>query len=204
MSNFTDFEPLVADEEIELSFISNISELSSCQLIVIPGSKRVVEDLAWLRERGFESSLVSKKQKVVAICGGYEMMFERILDPLGIESGEKEVKGFGRIKGDVIFEAEKTVKKGSYKIFGHKIQGYEIHNAQAKNLATKKKNLYGTFLHGLFDNDGIRYEIFSQIDKNYQGYNFKEYKKQSIKNFASHIEKHVEIDFIVQNLHLGK
>ncbi|MBU1216560.1 cobyric acid synthase [bacterium] len=204
MSNFTDFEPLVADEEIELSFISNISELSSCQLIVIPGSKRVVEDLAWLRERGFESSLVSKKQKVVAICGGYEMMFERILDPLGIESGEKEVKGFGRIKGDVIFEAEKTVKKGLYKLFGHKIQGYEIHNAQAKNLATKKKNLYGTFLHGLFDNDGIRYEIFSQIDKNYQGYNFKEYKKQSIKNFAQHIEKHVDIDFIVQNLHLGK
>lgn len=200
MSNFTDFEPLVADSEIELSFISNLSEVSSCQLIVIPGSKRVVEDLAWLRERGFEKSLVSKKQKVVAICGGYEMLHERVLDPLCVESELKEVKGFGRIKGDVIFEAQKRVKKGSYKIFGHKIKGYEIHNAQAEHFALKKKNLYGTFLHGLFDNDAFRYEIFSQIDARYQGYNFTRYKTQSIQNFAKHIEKHVDIDFIIEQL----
>lgn len=200
MSNFTDFEPLVADSEIELSFISNVSELSSCQLIVIPGSKRVVEDLAWLRERGFTQSLSSKKQKVVAICGGYEMLHERILDPLGIESELAEVKGFGRIKGDVIFEAQKIVKKGSYKLFGHNVQGYEIHNGHAEKIAIKKKNLYATFVHGLFDNDAIRYEIFLQIDTNYQGYNFQKYKQQSIKNFAKHIEEHVDVDFIVQSL----
>ena len=53
ISNFTDFEPLVADREIELSFISSVSEVASCDLVVVPGSKRVVDDLAWLRERGF-------------------------------------------------------------------------------------------------------------------------------------------------------
>ena len=111
ISNFTDFEPLVADLEIELSFISNPSELSSCDLVVIPGSKRVVDDLTWLRKRGFENLLSSVEQKVVAICGGYEMMFEKIIDPKKIESEHKEVIGFGRLKGEITFQKEKNCKK---------------------------------------------------------------------------------------------
>jgi len=82
ISNFTDFEPLVVDKEVELSFISNAGDIHTCDFVVIPGSKRVIDDLEWLRERGFEKALSSQEQKVVAICGGYEMMFERIFDPL--------------------------------------------------------------------------------------------------------------------------
>jgi adenosylcobyric acid synthase len=111
ISNFTDFEPLIADKEIALSFISNIKDLSTCDLVVVPGSKRVIDDLAWLRERGFQKQLSSKKQKVVAICGGYEMMFDKILDPKGVESEKKEVLGFSRIKGDISFKRKKIVKK---------------------------------------------------------------------------------------------
>lgn len=200
ISNFTDFEPLVADSEIELSFISNPSEVSSCQLVVIPGSKRVVDDLAWLREHGFEEILSSKKQKVVAVCGGYEMMFERILDPDGVESTCQETKGFGRIKGDVVFKKEKIVKKGTYHLFHSIVEGYEIHNATAKYRAKKKKNLYATFIHGLFDSDELRHNIFSEIDERYKGYNFKEYKAKAIDDFAKHIQKHVDIEYIQKAL----
>lgn len=200
ISNFTDFEPLVADSEIELSFISNPSEVSSCQLVVIPGSKRVVDDLTWLRERGFEELLSSKKQKVVAICGGYEMMFEHILDPDGVESTCQNTKGFGRIKGDVVFKKEKIVKKGTYHLSHSIVDGYEIHNATAKYRAKKKKNLYGTFVHGLFDNDELRYNIFNEIDEQYVGYNFKEYKAKATDEFAKHVQKHVDIDFIQKAL----
>ncbi|MGE4395868.1 MAG: cobyric acid synthase [Sulfurimonas sp.] len=200
ISNFTDFEPLVADKEVALSFISNPNEASACDLIVIPGSKRVVDDLAWLRERGFEEILTSKKQKIVAICGGYEMMFERILDPDGVESELQEVKGFGRIKGDVLFGKEKIVKKGCYYLFGHMIDGYEIHNGVAKKRVVKKKNLYATFVHGIFENDSFRYRLFSKIDKSYEGYDFKEYKAEAIKEFAEHIERHVDIDEIQKTL----
>lgn len=201
ISNFTDFEPLVADKEIELSFISNAADIHTCQVVVIPGSKRVVDDLLWLRERGFEKILTSKKHKTVAICGGYEMMFERILDPEAVESEFKEVLGFGRIKGDVIFEKEKIVKKGCYPLFDSMINGYEIHNAIAKKRAAKKKNLYATFVHGLFDSDEFRYKLFSKIDKNYAGYNFKEYKEKAIKEFAEHINLHVDMDFIQKVLY---
>lgn len=200
ISNFTDFEPLVADREVALSFISNARETSTCDLIVLPGSKRVVEDLAWLRTRGFEKILTSKKQKIVAICGGYEMMFERILDPECVESEQKETVGFGRIKGEVVFAKEKRLKKGYYSLFGLMIKGYEIHNGVAKKRVVKKKNLYATFVHGIFESDEFRNKLFSKIDKNYAGYKFKEYKAKAIKEFADHVEQYVDVDFITNAL----
>ncbi|MCF6309464.1 MAG: cobyric acid synthase [Sulfurimonas sp.] len=201
ISNFTDFEPLVVDKEVELSFISNAGDIRTCDLVVIPGSKRVVDDLKWLRERGFEDKLSSKEQKVVAICGGYEMMFERISDPKNIESDLKEVAGFGRIKGDVTFQKEKIVQKGTYNLFGFMVDGYEIHNGIAKKRAIKRKNLHATFVHGFFDSDEIRYHFFSEINPKYKGYNFKKYKAKAIKNFAKHIDKHIDMDFIENELH---
>ncbi len=200
ISNFTDFEPLIVDAEIELSFISNPSEISSCDAVVIPGTKRVIDDLAWLRQRGFEQYLISKKKMIIAICGGYEMMFEFILDPFAIESDTKELRAFGRFKGNVTFEKEKIVQKGSYNLFGTMCDGYEIHNGITKKRAKNKKNLYGTFVHGLFDNDALRNKLFTQINSDYTGYNFKQFKKQSIKEFANHIAKHVDINKIQKAL----
>ncbi len=200
ISNFTDFEPLIADAQIELSFISSVSEISTCQLLILPGSKRVVEDLAWLKERGFEKILLSKEQKIVAICGGYEMMFEKILDPLCVESTCQETKGLGRIKGEIVFQEEKIVKKGTYNLFGTPVSGYEIHNGVTDKRAKEKKNLYATFVHGLFESDDFRYKIFHTIDKRYSGYDFKSYKVKSIEEFAKHIQAHVDIDFIHEQL----
>lgn len=202
ISNFTDFEPLVADKEIELSFISNPSEVSSCDVLVVPGSKRVVDDLLWLKERGFEKALSSKKQKIVAVCGGYEMMFESILDPWHVESNKEKIKGFAKFKGDVIFHKEKILQKRSYTLFGCLVDGYEIHNGVSKHIAKEQKNIYGTFVHGLFDSDDFRYKLFSEIDKNYEGYNFKEYKAKTIAEFAKHVDVHVDMDFIERELYV--
>ncbi|WP_294964691.1 cobyric acid synthase [Sulfurimonas sp.] len=200
ISNFTDFEPLVVDKEVELSFISNAEDMANCDLVIIPGSKRVVDDLLWLRERGFEKGLKSKDTKVVAICGGYEMMFEKILDPLKIESDAELTLGFGRLKGEITFQKEKIVKKGTYRIFKHVVDGYEVHNGIANKRSKVKKNLYATFIHGLFDSDEIRELIFKEINQNYKGYNFKEFKSQAIKEFASHIDEHINMHKILNLL----
>jgi adenosylcobyric acid synthase len=201
ISNFTDFEPLVVDEEIELSFISNLSEISSCDLVVLPGSKRVIDDLKWLRDKGFEDKLKDKRTKVVAICGGYEMMFEKILDPFSVESEYKEVEGFGRLKGEVIFQKEKIVKKGTYNLFGLMVDGYEIHNGITKKRTKEKKNIYGTFIHGLFDSDKLRYKIFNEINPNYKGYNFKAFKSHAIDEFAKHIDKHINMSYVISKIY---
>ena len=202
ISNFTDFEPLVVDAQIELNFITTPSEALGCDLLILPGSKLVIEDLAWLRESGFEKMLCSKKRKVVAICGGYEMMFERILDPFSVESSAKEVRGFGRFKGEVAFQKEKIVQRGSYNLFGIMVDGYEIHNATTKKRAKEKKSIYGTFVHGLFDNDALRYKIFHEINANYRGYNFKEFKEKAIAEFAEHINTHVDMKKILDKIEL--
>jgi len=200
ISNFTDFEPLVVDAEIELRFLSNVGDARNCDLIIIPGSKRVVNDLEWLKRRGFEPLIQDKSQTIVAICGGYEMMFENILDPHLIESEHTCTAGFARLKGDVLFVKEKIVQKGCYNLFGIMLKGYEIHNATAKKRAKKKKNLYGTFVHGLFDSDTFRYQMFSSLHPKYKGYNFKEYKAKAIREFATHIEENVNINAIVEKL----
>ncbi|MBU0633426.1 cobyric acid synthase [bacterium] len=203
ISNFTDFEPLVADEQIELLFITNPTMAEGCDVLVIPGSKKVVDDMLWLRKMGFSELLKSKKRTMVAICGGYEMMFERILDPKNIESELTEIEGFGRFKGDAVFKEKKIVKKENYEIFECDVDGYEIHNADAKKLSQKQKNLYGTFVHGVFDSDEFRYKLFSQVNKEYKGYEFKKYKKNAIEEFASHVEQHVDMNAIHKLLRKG-
>jgi len=201
ISNFTDFEPLVVDEEIELHFVTSAHELDACDLIIIPGSKRVVDDLAWLKERGFQKHLQSKRKKIVAICGGYEMMFENILDPLCIESEQKTVECFGHFKGDVTFQKEKIVQKGSYNLLGIMVDGYEIHNGVTKKRSKEKKNVYGTFVHGIFDSDAFRKKIFQEINAGYKGFNFKDFKAKAIDDFAQHIKKNVDMKKIVKAIY---
>jgi adenosylcobyric acid synthase len=196
ISNFTDFEPLIADMEIELSFVSNPSELDSLDMIIIPGSKRVLDDLDWLKKRGFFNYIKTTNKTVIGICGGYEMLFQKISDPLHIESKLDKVKALGIFKGDVVFNKKKIVKKGDYNIFGILINGYEIHNGVAKTIAKHKDNFYGTFIHGIFDNNQLRNKFFSKIDSSYKGYDFQNFKEQSIKNFTNHIDSHIDMKYI--------
>ena len=196
ISNFTDFEPLVADKELHVNFIKTPQEAENANLLIIPGTRQVVKDLEWLKEQGFEKILNSKKLTIVAICGGYEMMFEEIIDNKGVESQNLTCKGFGRFKGKVEFKRKKIVKKSSYEIFDRTLDGYEIHNATAKKLSQNHKNLYGTFVHGIFESDALRMKLFSTIDKNYKGYDFKAYKQKSIEDFALHVEQNVDVNFI--------
>jgi adenosylcobyric acid synthase len=200
ISNFTDFEPLVADTEVELSFISSAVEARSCDLLILPGSKRVVDDLLWLKERGFSQILTTNKQPILAICGGYEMLFEQLIDKNNIESSHTKVAGFARFKGKVIFQKEKIVKKGCYRLFGIMCKGYEIHNGVSKKRSQQKKNLYGTFVHGILENDTLRRKIFQKINPSYQGYNFSYYKSQAIKDFTRHIEIHLDMERIYKEL----
>jgi adenosylcobyric acid synthase len=200
ISNFTDFEPLVADKEIELNFISSAGEANDYDLLILPGSKRVFDDLLWLREQGFETILQNREQKVFAVCGGYEMMFEKLIDNEGVESESKSIQGLARLKGEVTFHANKVLTKGCYNLFGTMTQGYEIHNGTAKKRAKKAKNFYGTFVHGLFENNALRKKIFSKINPAYRGYDFQAYKAEAIADFAAHINKHIDLNYILEKL----
>ncbi len=202
ISNFTDFEPLILDEEISLSFITN--NLDNYDVICIPGSKRVVEDLIWLKECGLFTTLQSFNKPIIGICGGYEMLFSKILDPDLIESEIESIQGIGHIEGNVIFHQEKIAKKSHFIYHDNFIQGYEIHYAQAEGYESyyEDGHIFGTFLHGIFDNDSFRNHYFKKINKDYKGFVFAARKAKKIEKFIDTMQISLDMDRIEQCLHL--
>ncbi len=163
MSNYNDFEPLIADENICLEFIDSNISLEKYDLIILPGSKLVIKDLIWLKNNGLFEQLQNTKKEILGICGGYQMMFENIIDDLAIETktATSEI-GLGFVDDNIIFQKDKVLKKQTYNIFGKTINGFEIHHGVSFKypLYFEKENIKGTFVHGLFDDE--RFEIFKQ------------------------------------------
>jgi len=199
ISNFTDFEALINDEEVLVSFISSPVHLDNFDLLVIPGSKRVIADLTWLKETGFFTCIQAYENMILGICGGFEMMFENIFDTEGIEEEKGSVaKGFSFIQEALHFEKKKVLKKGSYQQFGLTLKGYEIHHGKASLSYFHTDKIYGSFIHGLFENDNFRKLLFSSIDKNYKGYNFKTFKELRIADYCSFIHDNLDLNYIME------
>jgi len=185
MSNYNDIEPLIADNNISVEFIRSNINLEQFEQIILPGSKLVMQDLAWLKEIGLAKQLQSTQKEILGICGGYEMMFENLIDNELVESSQKRVRGLGLVDDDIIFQKKKILKRGKYKIFEKNIAGFEIHHGISKKypLYYQKGNILGTFVHGLFDN-----------------YKFKQYRKKTIDNFVHDMKKRLNIKRIIDNV----
>ncbi len=187
MSNYNDFEALIANPHISLEFIKNNINLSGFEQIILPGSKLVIKDLQWLKESGLFEQLKILNVEILGICGGYQMMFEHIIDQEAIEAEQPTtIKGLGFIDDDIIFRKEKIVKQGRYKLFNEpEIDGFEIHHGISKKypLYYKKGNIKGSFVHGLFDDE-----------------TFKKYKRKTIDNFVDTMHKKLDIPKIISSI----
>jgi len=198
LSNFTDFEPLINDEEVHVSFIDSLNHLNRFDLLVIPGSKRTISDLRWLKNLGYVQATKDYEGKILGICGGYEMMFETLFDEYAVEEEALCTQaGLGYIPQTLNFKKEKTLKKGLYTQFGLELKGYEIHHGTTHLEYFHQDNIYGTFLHGIFDNDNFRHLIFSKISADYKGYNFKDFKTQKIASYCSFIKENIDFEYLL-------
>ena len=111
IANFDDFDPLVREPRVRLRYISAKEEIGRPDLIVLPGSKTTVADLEWMRESGIAHEVKVRRQKgtpLIGICGGYQMLGERILDPDGVESPVAETQGLELLPLSTTFVATKT------------------------------------------------------------------------------------------------
>ncbi len=187
MSNYNDFEPLIARDDISLEFIKSDIDLNSFDEVILAGSKLVIKDLEWLKEVGLFRRLKRTKTKILGICGGYEMMFKKLIDKDNIESNISSIEGLGFINDNIIFQKDKIVKRGEYNIFGKRVKGFEIHHGVSKKypLFFEKDNIRGTFVHGIFDNR-----------------EFKEYKKETIDNFVDKMRERLNINKIIRGLNI--
>ena len=198
LSNFTDFEPLMLDSEVEVTFTTG--NLHLYDLIILPGSKRVVEDLLWLKEQGLFAYLQETNRPLIGICGGYEMLFERILDPKKIESEQEETQALGRIPSEVIFEETKIHRRSEFHYHDSLVKGYEIHYARAEKypMFYEEEGLFGTFLHGIFESDAFRDHIFSTLNGAYVGYRFEEKRAEVIDAFVETMGEELDMERIVR------
>ena len=173
ISNFTDFIPLEQHELLGVRYVQRARELGAPDLVILPGTKNTMEDLLWLRQSGLEAAvrkLAQAQTPVLGVCGGYQMLGQTLDDPAGTESGKPmSLAGLGLLPTRTTFDAQKrrtqvrAVALGA-PFAGARMTGYEIHNGRTTvngepfcRLADGTpegcvcKNVFGTYLHGLFD-----------------------------------------------------
>ncbi len=187
MSNFTDADALAGEPDVDLRFVHAPGEIEGSDAIVLPGSKSTIADLHWLRRSGLSAALqaaAAAGTPVVGICGGYQMLGRRILDPAHVESACDAVDGLGLLDVETTFAAEKRTLRvegvvtvsGPLGSPGAAVSGYEIHMGRTV-LGSRSRPLLrlrtagscderpdgaltgavcGTYLHGIFDHPEAR------------------------------------------------
>jgi adenosylcobyric acid synthase len=171
--------------------------------VILPGSKLVIKDLIWLKQTGLFEQIKNYKKDICAICGGYEMMFESLNDIYALENEQAlKEEGFRFIPDIITFEKEKILEKKSYDLFGTKIDGFEIHHGMCQKypLSFEKENFKGTFVHQIFDSNEFRTNYFKSIKANYIGFDFQEYKKQTVDNFIETLKEKLDVNHILKNI----
>ncbi len=191
LSNLSDFDPLVLDDDVRLSFTESADDLDKCDLIILPGTKSTVLDLEWLRNVGLDKAIslaISSGKVVLGICGGYQMLGTSISD--GVESDREYSVGLGHLNVRTVFFEEKILRQirgfvSSGVLRGIAIDGYQIHNGVVENLnesalfdatyqeggetvatsegSVSKDQIFGSSIHGVFENDDFREKFLLHV-----------------------------------------
>jgi adenosylcobyric acid synthase len=173
ISNFTDADALAAEPGVVVRFADSPAELADADLVVLPGSRATVADLAWLRERGLAGPITDRARAgrpVLGICGGYQMLASQIDDL--VESRLGRVDGLGLLPVRVVFGPAKRLGRPSGRALGTPVTGYEIHHGVAEVIdpaaepfldGCRRGAVWGTSWHGVLENDEFRRAFLAEV-----------------------------------------
>ena len=182
ISNFTDFSPFERFDGVSLRYVDRVSELGAPDMLLLPGTKSTIADLQWLRQSGLEAAILKEAARgtlIFGVCGGYQILGTSVSDPGEVEAaGVTQIRGMGLLPMDTVFRGEKvqTQTKGVFSgvagllsgLNGLSYTGYEIHmgrsQAQLPPL-TGSGNVYGSYVHGVFDAPGVADAILQALCK---------------------------------------
>ena len=172
ISNFTDFSPFEHYGNVSLRYVDQVSDLHQPDMILLPGTKSTIADLRWLRQSGLEAAVLKAADAgtlVFGVCGGYQMLGRTVADPEQVETaGVTEISGMGLLDMDTEFRGEKVQTQTQGIISGVEgllsplnglaYEGYEIHMGRSRQempALSGGGNVYGSYVHGIFDAPGI-------------------------------------------------
>jgi adenosylcobyric acid synthase len=226
ISNFTDFDPLLALNNLDVYFLEKIQPLGAFKAVILPGSKNTRFDLKWILSSGWARALSEYLESgghVLGVCGGYQMMGKTVHDPTGLEGQPGSSEGLGLLPIETVLKAPKTTTLTTFSWNGHMGAGYEIHMGQTvrtggtplfniternhkpcrdqDGCVSNDSKIMGTYIHGLFDNPGILKFWLNHIGL--RGVDVSDVGGIEARNkeydlLAEHFEKNVDVESIVK------
>lgn len=209
ISNFTDVDALGLEPELDVVFVSDPRELGAADLVVLPGTRATISDLAWLRSRGLDRAVLAHAaagKPLLGICGGFQMLGRVIRDPAGVEGSVPEVEGLGLLDVETTFGVEKTLRLPQGSGLGAPASGYEIHHGRITRGrhavgflgGARDAQVFGTMWHGSLEGDALRAAFLNEtLGLEPSGVSFPAARERRLDVLGDLIEQHVDVDALL-------
>ncbi len=212
IANFDDLDPLRLDPGIEVAMIPPGAPIpAAAALVVLPGSKATIADLAFVREQGWDIDLIAHRRRggaVLGLCGGYQMLGRTVADPLGLEGPAGQVAGLGLLDVDTVLGGDKALREVRGHARGARFEGYEMHLGETvgpdtaravaafddgrRDGATSADGLVaGTYVHGLF---GLAEQRGAWLAEAGSGPDHHAAVDAALDAIADGLERHLDVD----------
>ena len=219
IANFDDLDPLAEEAGVRLELVRPGQPLPLADVVLLPGSKSTIADLAFLRAEGWDIDILAHRRRggrVVGLCGGYQMLGRSIADPDGIEGPAGTVPGLGLLDVETVLGGDKTTSRFAGVAAGteHDVAGYEIHLGRSEGADRARPWLLGpeggegavsadgrvsgSYVHGLFASDGFRRAFLASIGAAPSDLAYEAAVDAVLDRLADHLAAHLDIDAILR------
>ncbi len=221
MANFDDFDPLMIEPAVRVDYVNPRSAIpGDLDLLIIPGTKATLSDLAFLREQGWHIDIaahVRRGGRVLGICGGFQMLGRAIHDPAGLEGTPGTCEGLDYLDVTTTLLPQKHLRPfhGRSVAGGHAVHGYEMHlgvtdgpgtewpflqreDGVHEGATTALANVTGCYVHGLFANDAFRRALLASFGAAATARSFNSVVDESLDEIAQVLERSLSIDKLLE------
>ena len=220
IANFDDLDPLAQEPGVRVTMLSPGDPVpADADVVILPGSKSTRGDLAFMREQGWDIDVIAHHRRgghVLGICGGYQMLGRAVHDPDGMEGPAGSTPGLGLLDIETRMSGDKSLREVSarHAVSGLPFHGYEIHIGQSDGPDRARPFAYvgdtpegavsadgrvaGSYLHGMFSDDGFRTEWLSRLGVAPSGNAYEATIEQTLDALADHLETHLDVEGLLE------